>query len=594
LGAPAATLRGRVLHAFAAAALLSGFGGTAFAQAQRAAPPTAAPTAPETPANAEPEPAPAATPDGRATDAPPRAPLDTWGLDEPQPELGSNPEPSAATPAEPRRPVEEPRIRDDNVTATGSERGRDVGQRRLDASTVRYTLEAIEVRGNTRTSTRVILRYIPFKPGNVLDVDDPAVELARFRLLGTGFFRDVQFSLRKGSERGFVILSIDVVQRNTIVVNDIWMGLSADADVHGKPRKLSAYAGLDVAETNLGGTGITLGTAAAVAEDQKALLRVRFLDPAFLGGPWMTSGVLLFNDARDYFGNADVRWADRGSPEATGPAVVRYTRFGGSLGLGRDLSISTQLWTSYRLESIEASYPVQASHLRGFAREPIDFHVVRGHSVLSTISGTLQHDTRDHPFLPTRGWFVSVHGELSLLPAALDYDYQRFELDASYWWKLPFHDHVLRLEVYGGAISGNAPFFERFYVGDLSDFLPDRILGASFDRRPPPNFLGTDVVEVRYGDFAFKLSGEYRIPLYRGHRSIYGIDAFAAFGVYGIASKRGITDPPIGYSGLARVPIDLTGNFGLRMDTNAGGFAFAFSNVLSFIPVRGEGPAGAK
>ena len=27
---------------------------------------------------------------------------------------------------------------------------------------------------------------------------------------------------------------------------------------------------------------------------------------------------------------------------------------------------------------------------------------------------------------------------------------------------------------------------------------------------------------------------------------------------------------------------------GLRIDTNAGGFVFAFSNVLGFIPVRGE------
>jgi hypothetical protein len=28
------------------------------------------------------------------------------------------------------------------------------------------------------------------------------------------------------------------------------------------------------------------------------------------------------------------------------------------------------------------------------------------------------------------------------------------------------------------------------------------------------------------------------------------------------------------------------------MDTSAGGFVFAFSNVLGFLPVRGQGPAG--
>lgn len=457
---------------------------------------------------------------------------------------------------------------------------------------MRYTLQAVEVRGNTRTSTRVVLRYVPFAPGDVFDVDSPAVQLARFRLLGTGFFRDVQFSLRKGSARGLVVLVVEVAERNTIVVNDISMGLSADADTRGEEEPLTAYAGLDVAETNLGGTGITLGTAAAVANRQLAL-RVRFLDSAFLGSSWMTSGTLLFNNAKDYFGNAQVRLQDPESDEVRPElAVARYKRFGGSLGVGRDLSITTQLWVHYRLETIDASYPLQASHVRGFTREPIDWDVVRGRSVLSTLSGTLQHDTRDHPFLPTRGWFVSFRGELSLLPAALDYDYQRFELDASRWWRMPFRGHVLKLGLFAGAISGDAPFFEQFHVGDFSDFRPDRLLGVNFDRRPPPNFLGTEIAEVRYGEYAFRLNSEYRIPVYRGRRSVFGIDAFASFGIYGVAGKRDLTDTPTAYSGLARIPVDLTGNLGFRLDTSAGGFTFAFSNVLSFVPVHGEGPAG--
>lgn len=460
---------------------------------------------------------------------------------------------------------------------------------------VRYTLEGVEVRGNTRTRAQVVLRYVPFKRGDVFDVDDAEVELSRYRLLGTGFFRDVQFSLRKGSTRGFVVLVIDVVERNTIVINDVRMGISADADTHGNKRPLTAYAGIDVAETNLLGTGITLGSAMAVADEQLAL-RVRFLDPAFLGSSWMTSGTLLYNDARDFFGNAGVLREDDPSSDASSSqsAVVNYKRFGGSLGVGRDLSISTQIWLNYRLETLDASYPLEASHLRGFATEPIDFDIIRGRSILSTLRASLEHDTRDHPFLPTRGWHATVTAEVGLLPLGSDYDYQRAEVAASHWWRLPWNEHVLRLEMFAGAISGNAPFFEQYYVGDFSDFLPSRILGVNFDRRPPPNFLGTDIVEVRYGKYAFKLAGEYRVPLFRGHRSIYGIDFFASMGVYGVAGTRDITSPPVGYSGLARVPIDLTGNFGFRMDTSAGGFVFAFSNVLGFIPVRGKGPAGGQ
>ncbi len=532
-----------------------------------------APAAPEphAPADREPQNAPAA---------------DTWGTGSPE----DTPKTSAATPSNPEPPASTESAGPSCPCPTGLD-----SRAGLATQAVRYTLEGVEVRGNTRTRAQVVLRYVPFKRGDVFDVDDPEVELSRYRLLGTGFFRDVQFSLRKGSTRGLVVLVIDVVERNTIVINDVRMGISADADTHGNKRPLTAYAAIDVAETNLLGTGITLGSAIAVADEQLAL-RVRFLDPAFLGSSWMTSGTLLYNDARDFFGNARVFKEDDPSSNATSTqsAVVNYKRFGGSLGVGRDLSISTQVWLNYRLETLDASYPFEASHQRGYRTEPIDFDIIRGRSVLSTLRATLEHDTRDHPFLPTRGWRASVMAEVGLLPLGSDYDYQRAEVSASHWWRLPWNEHVLRLELFAGAISGNAPFFEQYYVGDFCDFLPSRILGVNFDRRPPLNFLGTDIVEVRYGKYAAKIAGEYRVPLFRGHRSIYGIDFFASMGIYGVAGTRDITSPPVGYEGFAKVPIDLTGNFGFRMDTSAGGFVFAFSNVLGFIPVRGKGPAGGQ
>ncbi|MDF3067996.1 MAG: hypothetical protein K0R38_3597 [Polyangiaceae bacterium] len=456
---------------------------------------------------------------------------------------------------------------------------------------LRYTLEAIQVRGNTRTERRVVLRYVPFKPGSVFDVDDSEVELSRYRLLGTGFFREVQFSLKKGSTRGMVVLVIDVVERNTIVINDISMGLAADAGRNGRVRTLSGYAGLDVSETNLAGTGITLGGAMAVAANQLAL-RVKFLDPAFLGTKWMVGGQLLYNDAQDYFGTSNPKWTYPDSDTQYDSAIVDYTRFGGSLGIGRDLSVSTQLWLHYRLETLNADYPYIASQVRGFATEPIDFDIIRGRSVLSTLRGTLQIDTRDHPFLPTRGSFSTVTVEVGLLPSGRDYDYARVDAQASRWFQLPWQKHVLRLSAFAGAISGNAPFFEQYYVGDFSDFLPDRVLGITFDHRYPKNFLGTEIVEVRYGKYALDANAEYRIPLYRGHHTIFGIDFFGSGGLYSVASDRDFTHPPRAYTGLSRFPVDLTFNLGFRMDTSAGGFVFAFSNVLGFLPVRGKGPAG--
>jgi outer membrane protein insertion porin family len=463
-----------------------------------------------------------------------------------------------------------------------------------DQSSLKYTLDDIEVRGNDKTRARVVLRYVPFRPGDIIDVDDPHVELTRYRLLGTGFFREVELSLRKGKGRGHVVLIIEVVERNTLVVNDLWMGLSAEGGTSSQKRTLAAYAGLDVAETNLAGTGITLGTAVGLAQDPlQVALRVRFFDPAFLGTKWMTNGTLLYNHATDFFGNEHVLFDDR-TPVSTPQrfAAVDYQRFGGSLGVGRDFSVSTQLWAHYRIERVNADVPLAASHVRGTggaaSTEPIDFSIVRGPSVLSTIGATLQHDTRDKPFLTTHGWFASVTTEVSLSPFGSDYPYSRIDVLASRWWALP-SQHVIRLHLFGGAISGRAPFFERYYLGDLSEFRASRVLGLNVERRSAPNFFGTDVGEIRYGDYAGKVDVEYRIPLYRGSRSVFGIDLFARAGLFAIAGQRDITHPPGGYSGAALIPIDFTANLGVQMDTSAGGFTFALANVIGFLPTLGGG-----
>ncbi len=456
-----------------------------------------------------------------------------------------------------------------------------------DGSPLRYTIERIELNGNARTRDRVILRYLPFHPNDVINVDDPALELARYRLLGTGFFRDVQFSLRKGQRPGQVVLVVDLVERNTIVLSGVWMGLSADAGSNGAARPLTAYGGLDVAETNLAGTGITLGAALGIAQNQSAL-RLRFLDPAFLGSPWMVAGTLLRNKAQDFFGTKDVLWSARGDREPTDYAVVPYSRFGGSLGFGRELGMNSQLWFHYRLETISADPPLMASQVRGGVREPIDFDIVRGRSVLSSLRANFQLDTRDHPFLPTSGWFVTTRGEVALVPLGSDYDYHRFEVTASHWWRVNSSNHAFRLQAFAGAMTGFVPFFEQYYVGDFSDFLPARILDLNFDRRPPPNLLGTAIENVRYGHYAGEIAAEYRIPVFRGSRSIFGIDFFGRAGIYGVAQRRDLAHPAADESGLSLIPVDLTANLGFRMDTSAGGFVFAISNVLGFIPVRGS------
>lgn len=508
-------------------------------------------------------------------------PLKTWGAQPPEPTSEPAPTPPATTappppPSSIGAPVAEP---------AEPEAAAPRVQAPISPGGLRYVLEGIEVRGNTTTLARVILRFVPFQRGAILDVDDKELQLTRFRLLGTGFFRDVQLSLRRGTKRGFVVLDVDVVERNTIVVNDLWLGLSADAEPNGRARPLTAFGGLDVSEQNLAGTGVALGGAIALADRQLAL-RTRFSDQSFLKSSWAAEAQLLYNNAKDFFGNRDVLVDDPTQKVAQDFAVVSYRRFGGRVGAGHELgSVATRLFVDYRLEKIDANLPEAASHKRGLDIEPIDFDLPPGSSVLSTVSATLVHDTRDEPFLPTRGWHVLGVSEASLTPLGSDYSYAKLVLRGSRWMPLPW-EHVLRIEGILGSVFGNAPLFEKFYVGDYTDLRPHRALDLAFDRRAAPNFFNTAIAEVRYGDYAARINAEYRVPLYRGRQSIYGVDLFGSVGLYAVANGRDLQRRARGYDGFQTVPFDLTFNLGLRADTAAGGIALGIANFLGFIPIR--------
>lgn len=500
------------------------------------------------------------------------AALDTWGTDN-TPALASDSQPEGDAPLPVPSESGGCAANDSTLESDGN-------------TPVRYHLERIEVRGNDRTRPAVILRYLPFRIGKDLDVTDVEFTLARYRLLGTGFFREVEFSLRKGSKRGNVVLVVDVVERNTVVINGIWMGLSKNADRNGNERLLGTFGGFELAETNLAGTGITLGGAVGLADNQYAL-RVRALHPGFLGSPWMVNLTLLHNSAEDYFGTGNVKWGPNDDAQSD-YAVVHYKRFGGTVGIGRDLSVSTQLWFHYRLETISANIPAFARYDRGGRVENIEFDILPGRSVFSTVRASFQIDTRDHPFLPTRGWFVSTWGELGLLPLGSNYDFQRFDISASYYWHRRDSAQVWRLQLFAGAMTGNVPFFEQYYVGDFSELLPPRMLSLNVDARPSHNVFGTSIGEVRYGQYAAQIVGEYRLPIFRGHRSVYGVDFFVRAGLFSVAHRRDLVDPAPKYHGIRSIPFDLTANAGVRMDTSIGGIALSFSNVLGLLPGGGE------
>jgi len=439
-----------------------------------------------------------------------------------------------------------------------------------------YFLEKIEIKGNHKTSRSTILFFVHIKRGQTFSPDDERIEKSRYALLASGYFSEVDLSLAKGSEKGRVVLVITVVERSTLVLRDVVIGVS----------DLMTYGGLSVADYNFLGRGINLGGSLVVGDPHLGI-DLRFRHPFIfksrfsfgLGGYWLSGN--------DYMGYDNVHAV---SPGITDPrtrfARVSYLRRGGNLDLDFELVPQLSLGLELRFEAVDSSFPIAASHTRGGVTEPIDFGLLPGRSFLASISGIIAYDSRNDPFLPTSGLRIALSTEFSSPIIGSSYSFTKFIFTYDQFFRLPW-GHSLGLSFLAGFIAGHAPFFERFYIGDFSDFIANRVLEMAFEHRRSPNLLGTSIKDARYEDIAAKLAFEYVIPLYRHRKGIYGVDFFFSFGLFTLARAKDLKLARDTYENVAPVPIDLTTNLGFRMDTGIGYFEISLANLLGLVPLRG-------
>jgi outer membrane protein assembly factor BamA len=439
-----------------------------------------------------------------------------------------------------------------------------------------YTIERIEVRGNHKTRTELILREVVLAPGDTVTADDARVERARLRLLALGYFVDVRLSMIKGERRGFAVLVIEVEERGTIILNAIHLGTS---------EATSLWGGLDVAERNFLGRGLSLGagfvssTRPKVDGAEPALgLSLRMAGPPRLHG-LLLSGSALFSRGSEFFRSQGAA----SEPDPADFVAVNVRRAGGVLGAGAVLSRTAYLLAEGRFEMVRAEWPtLRDRDLGQGASQPIAFLVREGSSRLGSLALTLDLDSRTDPVLPRAGRHLVVSLEAATPACASQYTYLKATAQGSLYFPLGI-GHIIGVHGLLGGLLGDAPYFDRFFVGDLNLLLPPRAYGINFSTQPSRNFLGTAVADHRYDKLAGRLLIEYAVPLWRRHSLLYRGDAFVAFGVFAL------TNPDdLGRSGASpgqRLPADLTADLGLRLDTYIGIFTLSVANALGRLPL---------
>jgi len=425
----------------------------------------------------------------------------------------------------------------------------------------RYQIEAIEVRGNNVTRTDLVLSYLELQAGDLLD--QRLVELSRFRLLALGYFKDVRMRLERGSGRGLVRLVVEVEERWTIIIDDIFLGTS-DANTF--------WGGLGVSDINFLGLGMVLSGAFVASEHQYAG-RLGAYWPSVLGSRYAAGLMAYGASAREL---ALVDYIEESSElgcEFTENDSLPYWRAGAIVYFGFNLARSSRLSFQLQGEHIQAEVDERISDAGEKCKtEPFLDYLRPGGSTLVSLSAQFEHDTRDDYFLPTRGLHLIFSVELASKIMGSDYEYSKYM--AQYEHSVnPYLDHVWRFTIVGGLLQDvgerGSPFFERFFIGDYARF--------QIDKRSLPRNLDLNFSSVTdYGDLLISAEFEYDIPLWSQGVFFYRGYAYAALN-FSFLTKASFLALEEEWIGRTKRPV--TFDLGLKFETPIGLLTFSAGYV---------------
>ena len=420
----------------------------------------------------------------------------------------------------------------------------------------RYILESIEVRGNDKTNGDLILSYVHLKPGETLNPEK--VELSRIRLLALGYFKDVHMSLEKGSERGRVKLIVEVDERNTIIIDDLFGGFSETNPFWG---------GIGVSDINFLGRGLVLSGAFVASEYQQAY-RLGAFWPSIFNTKMMAGVEALVSLGEERVLENNDCGRDQG---------LKYLRAGGVLSLGMRLDRVHRINFELHGEHIEDTSDRANWCDYGQSPHPFDGYLRSGQSTFWSLTFRFERDTRDDFFLATSGMHLVISIELaSKIFFGSDYEFSKYMI--KYEHSFPaFSNHAFRVSVVGGLIQDvgeqGSPFFKRFFVGDYAFFQVEK---DSLPRNLELNFSRV----VDYGDLMASISAEYDIPLWSRGKFFYRGYVYAAAN-FSYVTKADFLASEDEWSGRTKRPVSM--DIGMKVDTPIGLFTFSLGYVFDLI-----------
>jgi outer membrane protein insertion porin family len=445
---------------------------------------------------------------------------------------------------------------------------------------------ALQIRGRKQVSAQQVTEALDAE--NLLEgeqvfwPEDPRIDRAVQRLAATGYFDQVAIRLVPVSDRkDQASLVVDLHERGSLVVNEI----------HAANSELTPFSGgFNLMERNLAGTSVHLGAGFVVGTPARGVpdsrrqhaYKIYTELPAFAGTP-----VGAAASAYAILANEPFRVA--GEDYDADPSnfdTVRYSRYGGVIGVTIPFTADLRLGIDFRFEAIDAQLPEAPTRtLPNGEIRALNLQLEDGLHYLSSAEFSFIWDERSRAAILGKGGHIRLDVQLSSPAIGSSYEYLRVLIGGGYSFRLPW-GHWLTPSLWGGQVAGNAPRFELILPGDLSDWTPGRTMGLQYSTRWPIDTFKTGVNAYALARLGGRVDLEYGIPLFRRPRTsfVYGGYLFFSAGVFTLTGSRAERTERR-EAGELVAPIGFNANFGLKLDTNIGTFDISVGNILRRAPL---------
>jgi outer membrane protein insertion porin family len=373
----------------------------------------------------------------------------------------------------------------------------------------------IVIRGNNKTKDKVIRREVMVSPGEIMN--EVRIEKSENRLKNLGYFANVRHYTEQANQPGTRDLIYDVEEQRT---GNFMVGAgfsTVDSLVGFMELTQSNFDILNWPNFTGGGQKARLGLEAG---SRRQTAEVSLTEPWFMDRP-------LALTVEAY---RRMRWFDQ----------YDEVRTGASAGLSYPVKVG-RVGARYTLEMVgmedvdngewyldpEGSQNSTPDNWTGEANKFFKYQEDEyGDAINSVIRLYWAHDTRDQPFVPTKGYQTTVFGEVFEGNVG---DNELYKMGANYrhWFRMPWYKHVLSLrgrvetvDAYGN--DGEVPIYEKLFIGG-----PRTIRGVEYRDVGPKLYRGDggNGHAPLGGQSLGLVSAEYSIPVFKAVRLASFIDA---------------------------------------------------------------------